>query len=142
MAKACKASDMTFAEYLAGVVAFSVPEDAVRSIMLRRGIEGSPSFHAVDLRLRRLCEADLYLWICTSTYRRGGVTDRDNSWSHGDGGWTLTDADRRYFRGLASRIYDELGEEMPVGTRFSLSDHGIKRANRPVSHTFHHLHEP
>lgn len=129
-------ADMTLAEWLGGITAFPVPLSALASIMLRRGVGKNALYSELDERAVRLCEADLYKWIASSASRRGAVSDSDNGWSHSDGGWSVSAADRTYYLRLANSIYDEY-DEPRVSTMIKVVDFGVKRANDPVSHTFH-----
>lgn len=121
--------DMTIADFLYGCVNFYIPEEAVGTILARLGVEAGDLYTELDESVQKQCEAKLYEWIATSPSRIGDVSDSDNGWKHSQGGFSFTDADRRYYLGLANAIYEELGME-PVGkTKFRVKSHGICRAN-------------
>lgn len=121
--------DMTIADFLYGCVNFYVPEEAVGTILARLGIDSDQLYVDLEPEMQKKCEAKLYEWIATSPSRIGDVSDSDNGWKHSQGGFSFTDADRRYYLGLANAIYEELGME-PVGkTKFKMNSHGISRAN-------------
>ena len=125
-------SEMTVFSYLGGLVNFPVSAEGVRSILARRGLDSTDLYAYADAKVVELATADLYAWIATSPYRVGSVTDSDNGWTHASAGWTLSDADRRYYLKLANAIYDKY-DESPVGrSRIRITDHGIKHGNRPL----------
>lgn len=127
--------DATVGDYLYGCVSFYVPEETILSILLKCGIESETLFSDITEEQRKLCEARLYEWVATTPSRLGEVSDSDNSWKHTQGGVSFTDADRRYYLGLANKLYDELGME-PVGrSKFKVRSHGICRANTDIDGT-------
>lgn len=120
---------MTIVDFLCGCVNFPVPEEAVATILARLGVQADEQYSDLDDMDRKLCEAKLYEWIATSPSRIGEVSDSDNSWKHSEGGFSFTEADRRYYLSLANEIYDELGMELVGRTKVKVVSHGIKRAD-------------
>lgn len=118
----------TILDWLCDIVNFPISEGAANDILTERGVDGSSLLPEVDKRTKDLCRADLYVWVCTSPNRRGDISDSDNSWSHKEGGYTLSDADKKRFMTLANNIY-EMYDEKPVGKRvYKLSSFGIVKA--------------
>ena len=120
---------MTMEDFLYGCVNFRIPEEAMASILARVDVNPSDLYSELDGRTRRLCEAKLYEWIATSPSRIGDVSDSDNNWRHSEGGFSFSEADRRFYLSLANSIYDEL--DMPkVGcTKVRVKSYGIRRAD-------------
>lgn len=118
----------TTLEWLCDVVNFPVSEGAARDILVERCIDPSSCFVDIDKKDRDLAKADLYVWLCTSPTRRGDTQDSDNSWSHKEGGFTLSADDKNRLMAIANSIY-EMYEEEPIGKRvIKLQSFGIRRA--------------
>lgn len=119
---------LSIEDYLYSTVNFDVPEETIVRILLERDVEcGSPAME-VPKQSRDLCKADLYVWIVMGVSRRGTVTDTDNGWTHSDGGYTLTEADKSYFIKAANTIYEKYGEDTVGKTKFKFTSHGIQPA--------------
>lgn len=118
----------TVLDWLCDVVNFPVSEGAAKDIIVERGVDPSSSVTDVDKRDKDLCKADLYVWLCTSPTRRGDTQDSDNSWSHKEGGFTLSADDKNRLMAMANNIYD-MYEEEPVCKRvIKLQSFGIRKA--------------
>lgn len=123
----------TIEEYLCGLVNFEIPQSAVKSIFVRRGIDITAAYEDVDEKLRRLAEADLYVWIAMSPSRMTATSDSDNGWSHSGQGFTLSETDKKRFLSMANAIYEEYGEEpVKAKTTFKSNSFGIMQAYRTV----------
>lgn len=117
----------TILDWICDIVNFPVSECAASDILVERGIDPKTDFQSVEKRDKDLCRADLYVWICTSPTRKGDNSDSDNSWEHKEGGYTLSEADKKRFMALANNIYD-MYEESQVGKRvYKLSSFGIAK---------------
>lgn len=128
---------LTIKDYLANIVNFDIPSEALDAILAKRGVYGEVPFADLELRDTELCTADLYIWICTSPTKYGGVSDSDNGWSHKDSGYTLSSADKKRLIGLANDIYDKYGESKVLSSSFRISNHGIKHRNYPATSHCH-----
>lgn len=117
---------MTIEEYLIGSVNFEVTDDAISVILVDRNVQPNTDVSLLIERDKELCKADLYMWVASSPNRKGVVSDSDNSWSHSDGGFTLTDADKRTYVSLANLLYDKWDEAKRARSRFKLVSHGIR----------------
>ena len=117
---------MTIEQYLSGTVNFDITEDALKVILIDRGVAENTEIALVAERDKELCKADLYMWIASSPNRKGSVSDSDNSWSHSDGGFTLTDADKRAYISLANVIYEKWDDVKKSHSRFKIQSHGIR----------------
>ena len=128
-------ANTTIEDYLYGCVNFPVPSEAINTALLKQNkrsegtIVQSTLYASMEEKDIDLCEAELYLWICTSPSRLGSVTDKDNDWEHADGGITLSDTDRKYYRSLANDIYKRYGLT-PVGQPIAkILNFGVKHCN-------------
>lgn len=130
----------TIGDYIYGCVAFDVPNSAAVFVARKAGIESiDEPIDDIDEATLKKCEAYLYLWISTSPYKKGSKTDKDNDWSHSDGGYTLTEADRKYYLKLANGIFEELGMPKVAEAKYRVRDFGIKKSNRPYICGFNHI---
>lgn len=137
MCNNCQASDysisgMTLLGYFGGLVNAPVSPEGIRSILARRGLDPADAYAGADERSVELATADLYKWIATSPYRVGSTGDSDNGWEHTSAGWTLTEADRKYFLGLADEIYEKYDEPTVGKSKIRITNHGIRHADFPL----------
>ena len=119
----------TMEDYLCGCVNIDIPKEVILRILLERDVDIYEDIYNVDRSIRDLCKADLYVWMCMGVSRRNTVADSDNGWSHSDGGYTITNDDKKLFLKMANAIYEENGEK-PVGkTVARITSSGIKPCN-------------
>nr|DAT45739.1 MAG TPA: hypothetical protein [Caudoviricetes sp.] len=116
-------------DYLANIVNFPVDEKALDAILVKRGLCGDTPYSEAENKDIELCQADLYMWICTSPSKIGGDSDSDNGWSHKDGGYTLSSKDKKRLTSIANSIYDTYGERKILTSHFRIVDHGVKHCN-------------
>lgn len=118
-----------FSTWLSDSVNIGVSEGLVRSILAEREVDNNSLYSDVDVRTRNLCMADLYSRIAlTSPNREGAVSDEDNGWSHSDGGYTLSEYDKKQLLDTANAIYTMYGE--PVKGRkvtVKITNYGLIR---------------
>lgn len=123
-----------FSTWLSDRVNIRVPEGLIRSILVERDVDEKALYTEVEERVRDLCKADLYSCIAlTSPNRAGAVSDEDNGWSHSDGGFTLSEYDKKLLLDAANEIYEEY-EEPTKGrrTKIKIINFGIKRTKIPL----------
>ena len=121
----------TVADWLADCVGMPVSAGLVRSILAEREVSDGLAFDDANLEVRELCRADLYSRIAlTSPNRMGAVSDEDNGWSHSDGGYTLTESDKKRLLAEANAIYEKYDEPTKgAKTKITITQHGISRRN-------------
>jgi len=106
---------MTISEYLKGKVAITVSDELLNTILFDRNIpEGNISVQQIQKRLLDLCSADLFKAVSLSPATRFSKSDADGNWSHSEGGWRLTSAEKKMYLASANRIYKQYGEEEVV----------------------------
>lgn len=130
----------TIEDYLFGCVNFDVPQDAIRSILMNRGVENGMAFLEAKETLGfsiDLLKADLFKWILLGVSRKGAVSDGDNGWKHSDGGYSLTKEDKRLLRNEANAIYKDNGETQNIfgRTKIRLKSNGIMGALQNIDGT-------
>lgn len=122
-------SSFTIADYLYGSVNFDVPSEVIVKICLDRDIDYHSEAMNVEKSQRDLCKADLLVWMALGVSKRSNNVDSDNGWSHSNGGYTLTEADKELFLKTANAIYEENGESTIGKTKAKIQSFGIKPAN-------------
>lgn len=120
----------TLIDYCCGLVNFDVPEEAMKALLAKRGVDFATEYADSDEKTRKLVEADLYTWIALGVSKRTAVTDSDNGWSHSEGGYSLTEEDKKRLLGMANAIYEEYGEPTVGKTKIRIHSLGVMRANR------------
>lgn len=132
----------TLEDYLLDKVNFNVPVGAITAICKDRKADQSKVYpdECSDYNVR-LLYADVLKWIVLGAGRVGATKDSDNGWSHSDGSYTLSDADKKRLINEANQIYEEEGElDSKFGkTKIRMRSHGIMSANygldgRPLPH--------
>lgn len=103
-------------QYMADKVNYKIPAGVLAGIFLSRGIEAGDNAESLlgdsDGKSRlELATADIYKWIVLGPTRRGTVSDTDNGWTHSDGGWSLSEADKKRLMAEANALYKKNGED-------------------------------
>ena len=93
MEKECET--YTVADYLSGKVKFGVNDEALRPILLDRGLDLDIPYGDADKSALRLAYADILKWFVLGASKVNNTSDSDNGWSHSGGGYELSDTDRR-----------------------------------------------
>lgn len=88
---------MTLIDYLRGLTNYPVPEEALQSILSKRGLDGKRTM--TDDKLLCLVTADLYSWLSTAP-----------DISQGGQSYSLSDNIREYYRKRARELYQAGGE--------------------------------
>lgn len=128
-----EATVYTARDHVFGCVDCPLPPSAADFILSERGIDGDTPKSEMEKRDLDLLRADTYVYLATTTPNKmGGVTDKDNSWEHSDGGFTLTDKDKERLLALANGIYEAYDEPQVLVKKKSitLQSHGIMRSYR------------
>ena len=109
-------SPYTLADYLRDISPL-LTEGVLRVILARRRIPGDTPFDELEDRERDLAEAEVYYNL--SNLPVGGATTKevDGSWSHTDGGWTVSGANiAEWYRKYAA-LREKWGEEVLTKSR-------------------------
>lgn len=100
----------TIEEYLKGMVAFDVPDSALKSIRLYRRVTKGEDFNDLSSQVIELCYADLLLWVSTSPSSITGAKESDDGWSHNEESRTLSTTDKKELRTQANAIYKKYND--------------------------------
>jgi hypothetical protein len=96
--------------FLRGCVGYSVTDEALISIFVKRGVEvGTPAM-SLPLRTLELCKADLYIYCATLPSTTSTVEDADAGWRHKEGGTQKGASDNVRLIQMANEIYSKYGE--------------------------------
>lgn len=143
MEKECET--YTVSDYLSGKVKFGVNDEALRPILLDRGLDLDIPYGDADKSTLRLAYADMLKWFVLGASKVNNTSDSDNGWSHSGGGYELSDTDRRELKEEANAIYQELEPSSVFKSQssFKIVSHGIKRATytpygMPLGHVIKH----
>lgn len=88
---------MMLIDYLRGLTNYPVPEEALQSILSKRGLDGKRTM--TDDKLLCLVTADLYSWISTAP-----------DISQGGQSYSILYSVREYYRKRANKLYRAGGE--------------------------------
>ena len=128
----------TVGDWLFGCVNFAIPDEAVNYVCSGRGIE--PTMDYADYTedgkpnsTLRLLKADLLKWIVLGVGKMNNTSDQDNGWSHSEGGYTLSEYDKKLLIGEANDIYAELEPDSVFGKKkIRMRSAGIMPAYRDM----------
>ena len=110
------ASIITIEQYLRGKVGYEIPDNAIASILIDRGIAAGSyvtqldSDSAENIKLKDLCTADLYLFCASTPSTISSHREQDGGWTLESGGTQHSAYDARQLRAMAQSIYDKYGE--------------------------------
>jgi len=124
-------SELTIEQYLRGRVAYDIPDETLRSILLDREIsEGTIVSDLSDdkderKKLRDLCLADVYMYCANLPSTRNNSSEADGQWKSEQGGYQRSAYDSRQLRAMANDIYDKYGEKVQ-GQKIKMVSIGIR----------------
>lgn len=124
-------SELTIEQYLRGRVAYDIPDETLRSILLDREIsEGTIVSDLSDdkderKKLRDLCLADVYMYCASLPSTRNNSSEADGQWKSEQGGYQRSAYDSRQLRAMANDIYDKYGEKVH-GQKIKMVSIGIR----------------
>ena len=123
----------TVGDWLFDCVNFAIPDSAVNYVCATRGVEPETEY-GVYVAMEgtadiRLLKADLIKWIVLGAGKVNNTSDGDNGWSHSEGGYTMSEADKKLLLEEANAIYEELEPESVFAKkRIRMRSAGIMRA--------------
>ena len=84
----------TIIEYLQGFLPDKdmLPDKALRTILVKRGLDGNADAYSLPERERDLAEAEVYYQLSNLPVGGSTTKDVDGTWSHSEGGWTVSSA--------------------------------------------------
>lgn len=109
----------TVKDYLQGVSAL-LSEDALRAILAKRRLSPEIPLEELDERELDLAEAEVYYHL--SSLPVGGATNKevDGSWSHTEGGWTVSSENIKQWRQKYIDLREKWGEEVMTKRRIRI----------------------
>ena len=81
----------TISQYLSDLSPL-LTEGDIRTVLRKRGISSDTPLDELTERERDLAEAEAYYKLCDQPVGGSTVKDVDGSWSHTEGGWTVSKA--------------------------------------------------
>ena len=115
----------TVAAYLQGISPL-LSEDALRVVLAKRKLRADTPVDTLDERTLDLAEAEVYYSL--SNLPVGGATtkDVDGSWSHTEGGWTVSGENiREWYRKYVS-LREKWGEKILAKSTIRVHSRGIR----------------
>lgn len=110
---------LTIEDYLRGVSPL-ISDEALRFVLIRRGLDEGQSISDLDERDLDLAEGTAYYWL--SNLPVGGSTqkDADGDWSHSEGGWQVSNANIAEWKRKCRALFDKWGVDAPVASGIKL----------------------
>jgi hypothetical protein len=118
-------STLPVESFLRGCVGYSVSDETLMAIFLKREVEfGTPAM-TLTPKTRELCTADLYIYCASLPSTSGSVEDADAGWRHKEGGTQKSLSDTGKLIAMANEIYRKYGE-IPSGSTIKMKPYGMK----------------
>lgn len=116
----------TISKYLRGKVRnINVPDEALDSILVERGISKDAPYTSVSNEDRELCLANLYSWVALSPSTSNKITDKDGHWEHSEGGENFSPLILCHYLRMANTIYKRYGLPTVGSGRWGMVGRGI-----------------
>jgi len=100
----------TIESYLSGMVPWSLSEAMLNTIRIKRGIAYNASVTSLSLETLELATADAYMMAISMPSSYTGAKDSDGGWSHTEGNYSISSADKGLFKSLANAIYKKYSD--------------------------------
>lgn len=119
---------LTIENYLRGKVGYTIPDEAIASILSDRNIAVGTDVSALsedpleNKKIKELCTADLYIYCANTPSTISSNKDSDGNWSVESGGVQHSAYDSRKLRELAKAIYDRYGESVSIESIVNIID--------------------
>lgn len=111
---------LTISDYLRGMTAYEIPDNAIRAILYRRGLTPTASTDSLDERMLDLCTADLYMWCATTPSTKNKTEESDGQWKSVNGGWSTSAYDKRQLRAAAEVLYAKWEETVATTSKVKI----------------------
>lgn len=106
-------------EYLQGLFDYDLPESAIKAVLYKRNITPSSPMSSLEdadgIKKRELAEADLCMWLASSSSTSRGEYESDGGWQHQKSAKNVVD--RNGFISRANAIYQRYNETSSVSTK-------------------------
>lgn len=120
--------DLTIEDYLKGVTAYEIAENALRVVLVKRAVSRKTLVSellkltdengvAIGQRTLDLATADIYMWCASTPSVKNDTEDSDGGWKHKEGGWQTSAYDKRELRRMAKDLYDKWGETANINSK-------------------------
>jgi len=96
--------------FLRGCVGYSVSDEALMSIFMKREVEFGTTAASLTTKTKELCVADLYMYCASMPSVTSTVEDADAGWKHREGGTQKSSSDVAKLVDMANSIYRKYGE--------------------------------
>lgn len=107
------ATPLTIKEWLQGKVGVTLTNEVLRTAMWSANINDDDApMCAVSPEQADLALAEIYWWVASQPYTKNKVEDSDGQWKHIDGGYIMSEQDKRWYRDEANRIWRRWNKEI------------------------------
>lgn len=100
---------MTIEQWLTGSVDFNLTETSIQKVLFDRAVATGTPADAVSLKVRKLCYADILMYMVRSSVTTGGELLSDGGWQHQKSAKNVFD--RNALRDEAMAIYEQYEPE-------------------------------
>lgn len=123
--------NLTIEDYLKGVTAYEIAENALRVVLVKRAVSRKTLVSellslidekgvAIGQRTLDLATADIYMWCASTPSVKNDTEDSDGGWKHKEGGWQTSAYDKRELRRMAKDLYDKWGETTNINSKMRI----------------------
>lgn len=115
----------TIKDYLQGISSM-IGDDALRMILAKRRLDPETPYDEISEKEADLAEAEVYYQL--SNLPVGGATskDVDGTWSHSEGGWTVSGANIAEWWRKYTYLRQKWGEEVQTKSTIKVNARGMR----------------
>lgn len=98
-------ASITIEQWITGSVDFNLTESCIKKILFDRAVAAGTPADALTMRVRKLCYADVLMYMVRSSVTTGGELISDGGWQHQKSAKNVFD--RKRLEAEARAIYEE-----------------------------------
>ncbi len=120
MAEDISHNDMLIEDFLRGATAYEIADNALKRILIKRGIGAGSRVSDLPEKALDLATADIYMWCASTPSVKDSTEDSDGNWKHKEGGWQTSAYDKRQLREMAKELYEKWSETNNISSKIRI----------------------
>lgn len=115
----------TIKDYLQGISPL-LTEEAMRMVLAKRNLSANEYVSELDERTLDLAEAEVYYQLSNLPVGGSTTKDVDGSWSHSEGGWTISGANIAEWKRKYTTLREKWGEKVLNKSTIKVHSRGMR----------------
>lgn len=120
-----RTESFTLSEYLQGVSEL-LTESAMRVILAKRGLNPDTEVSELTEKELDLAEAEVYYMLCNLPVGGATTKDVDGTWSHSEGGWTVSGANIEEWWRKYTWLREKWGQKVIAKSTIRVHSRGMR----------------